>query len=106
MSRSGETETGHRSIPECLLSNACLPRGMCATGSFHKFARFEVTGANFYAMNGAVFVYYANCLKIRFPPALGNTGDILTDTAFAFCFTATDNAIADLGAFAAIFTYS
>jgi len=57
-------------------------------------------------VNTAVFINDPDGLEIRFPAALGNTGDILTDTAFTFRFASAYYPVADLGTLAAIFTYS
>jgi len=79
---------------------------MGATRGFHKFACLKITSAHFYAVYSSVFVHNPDCLQVWFPPALGNAGYILTDTAFTFCLTAPYDTIAYLGALAAVFTYS
>lgn len=91
---------------DVLFSGGRLPRGMGASGRFDIFAGFDVARAYFDTMDRAVFIYDPDCLKIRFPAPLGNTGNILPDTAFTFRFTTSHHTIAYLRTLAAIFTYS
>jgi hypothetical protein len=89
-----------------LFFNRSFPGRMSATRSLDKFAGFDIFGANFDATDSTVFINYTDRLKIGVPPALGQAGNILTDTAFTFGFTTTNNTVANPGALTAILTYS
>ncbi len=80
--------------------------GLGAANGFLEFSGLDVSRADADATDGSVLVDNADLLQVGAEFALGDSGDVLTDTAFTLGFTAPDNFLADAGAFATVFTYS
>ena len=73
---------------------------------FLKLTGLDVTYAYLDLANRAILIHNANRLKIGFPSAFRDTGNVLSDTASLFRFTPADDPLTHSGSFTAIFTHA